>query len=36
MPFIAGESLGSDQETAGITEGEMLLLPGEYLFNRKQ
>ena len=36
MPYIAGGSLGSIQETAGITGGEMLLLPGEYLFSRKQ
>ena len=36
VPFIAGGSLGSDQETAGITEGEMLLPSGEYLFSRKQ
>ena len=36
MPYIAGRSLGSSQETAGITEGEMLLPPGEYLFSRKQ
>ena len=36
MPYIEGESLGSFQEIAWITEGEMLLLPGEYLFSRKQ
>ena len=32
MPFIAGGSLGTGQETARITEGEMLLLPGEYIY----
>ena len=29
-------TIGLDQETVGITEGEMLLPSGEYLFSRKQ